>query len=428
MNNMRKVNCLLQQLRCLMGQSLKERSLKLMALCVIKSPFKFQRDIVYHYKPISSPALDETLFREWYKEFRRRISLKLKGFALSVSILGAFDWNKERIEFDTVKDELKEFDFVERLKMKIICRVCSKRILIGNVKVEGIEYCSCDREQQEVLRLAEKRNGHADATLDDEENWEPYIERHKMITWRREIRPGLYAYKVYVEYSDVSAEDFLFVQTDNDYRKQWDETAIKLDIIDAEEKTNSQVIYWEMLWPKFFSNRDYVYKRRYFIDDKTNQIIIVNKSTKHPKCPPNPYKQRVDEYWSFMIIRPKTTLSKPGLEFVLTYFDNPGLSIPKRITTWVAQRQMPDFLDKLHIATLNYAKVKKTQMKRNKSVLEKDPGYEYPNLDNRDDVTDDDSEDETDNLSNNSEQGPNSPLEDAQSTRHWWNLKNLFLF
>lgn len=52
-------------------------------------------------------------------------------------------------------------------------------------------------------------------------------------------------------YPDVTAEDFLFVQMDIDYRKEWDNTAVALDVIetDVAQGSNSQVMYWEMLWP-----------------------------------------------------------------------------------------------------------------------------------------------------------------------------------
>lgn len=57
-------------------------------------------------------------------------------------------------------------------------------------------------------------------------------------------------FSVFVQYDDISAEDFLFVQTDIEYRKKWDNTAIALDIIDTDPKnSDSQIIYWEMLWP-----------------------------------------------------------------------------------------------------------------------------------------------------------------------------------
>lgn len=52
-------------------------------------------------------------------------------------------------------------------------------------------------------------------------------------------------------YPDVTAEDFLFVQMDIDYRKEWDNTAVALDVIESDvaQGSNSQVMYWEMLWP-----------------------------------------------------------------------------------------------------------------------------------------------------------------------------------
>lgn len=56
---------------------------------------------------------------------------------------------------------------------------------------------------------------------------------------------------MYAVYKDVSAEDFLHVQIDTEYRKIWDQTAITLDVIDADpvHKGKSHIIYWEMLWP-----------------------------------------------------------------------------------------------------------------------------------------------------------------------------------
>lgn len=43
----------------------------------------------------------------------------------------------------------------------------------------------------------------------------------------------------------------MFVQTDLDYRKQWDDSAIQLELIESDPSkgSNSQIIYWEVLWP-----------------------------------------------------------------------------------------------------------------------------------------------------------------------------------
>lgn len=65
-----------------------------------------------------------------------------------------------------------------------------------------------------------------------------------------------------------------------------------------------------------------------------------------------------------MVIKPKTTFEEPGLEFILTYYDSPGIKIPKAVTSWVAQRQMPDFIDQLYHATLTYAERKAAELKK----------------------------------------------------------------
>lgn len=78
-----------------------------------------------------------------------------------------------------------------------------------------------------------------------------------MLVWRKEEpnSGGLYVYKVFGSFSDVSAEDFLRVQVDVDYRKEWDPTARRLEIIDSDPRSEmeadrqSDVVYWEMEWP-----------------------------------------------------------------------------------------------------------------------------------------------------------------------------------
>lgn len=45
---------------------------------------------------------------------------------------------------------------------------------------------------------------------------------------------------------------------------------------------------------------------------------------------------RVTTYWSYMVIKPCTEFNKPGIEFGLTYFDDPGVNIPSAVTAWVA--------------------------------------------------------------------------------------------
>lgn len=74
---------------------------------------------------------------------------------------------------------------VERLRVETIyCAKCRQRRLIDQ-KVDGIIYCKCGNVQAaEVTKQ-----------VSSERPWQPYLERENMIIWRREERPGLYAYK-----------------------------------------------------------------------------------------------------------------------------------------------------------------------------------------------------------------------------------------
>lgn len=105
-----------------------------------------------------------------------------------------------------------------------------------------------------------------------------------------------------------------------------------------------------------------MFNRRFFVDRNRKLIIIVNKSIEHPSSPKKPNIQRVKDYWSCMVIHSTTnSLKTPGLEYVLTYFDNPGVVLPQSVTSWVAQKQLPEFLHKLYMATLDYATERRKQ-------------------------------------------------------------------
>lgn len=109
-----------------------------------------------------------------------------------------------------------------------------------------------------------------------------------------------------------------------------------------------------------------MFNRRYFVDRNRKLIIIVNKSIEHPSSPKKPNIQRVNDYWSCMVIHSTSnSIKTPGIEYVLTYFDNPGVVLPQSVTSWVAQKQLPEFLHKLYMATLDYAAERRKQQIQN---------------------------------------------------------------
>jgi hypothetical protein len=76
----------------------------------------------------------------------------------------------------------------------------------------------------------------------------------------------------------------------------------------------------------------------------------MSKAIKHPDCPEAKGIVRVKEYWSIMHIKAVKGMDDKGVEFGLTYFDNPGLSLPTWLTNWAAIAGIPEFLNKVRQA------------------------------------------------------------------------------
>ena len=215
--------------------------------------------------------------------------------------------------------------------------------------------------------------------------WLPFLERKDVLVWRREHpeHRGLYAYKMYGRFDDVSAKEFLEVQMDvSAFRLSWDISTAQCHILIEEQGENSptssdttanhrqqptsdvrQIYFWEVNWPRFFSNRDYVCTRRACVYDNQNNdnekvIVVYTRSTAHPSCPEKVKNFRVKDYWSVMTIKPFKELDEMGIEFSLTAFENPGLSLPSSVTTWVAIRGMPEFMANLRTACFHMRKWK----------------------------------------------------------------------
>ncbi|XP_043265609.1 stAR-related lipid transfer protein 7, mitochondrial-like isoform X2 [Colletes gigas] len=287
---------------------------------------------------------DEVALKEFMKSWRNRALRNSRHFLMSSIGITMYNWDRERI----TKDELNGLR-----DSTVVCAKCQLRIVI-DVRQSGIKYCTCTDNKFNAT------------SNQDSEGWKPYIEREDMLIWRREEPNcgGLFAYKVYGSFAEVTAEDFLQAQIDVDYRKEWDPTARELRIIDTDPASqssadsHSDVIYWETIWPKLFANRDYVYQRDWVVDKERRLIIIISKVTDHPAAPSKPGTYRVTTYWSYMVIRPYTEFHQPGIEFGLTYFDDPGVNIPSAVTAWVAMTGLPNFLIRMREASRNYQNYK----------------------------------------------------------------------
>jgi hypothetical protein len=181
--------------------------------------------------------------------------------------------------------------------------------------------------------------------------WDRFAEAKNCTVYRRlHQTSGLYMYKVIGGYKDISIRDFLYVQVDLTCRKSWDTYVQRLETVDVDPETSSEVIHWIMAFPFPMSSREYVYVRRMWISK--NAAVLISRSVDHPAVPECRKYVRVQNCDSRMVLQPHTTTDQDGFEFELTYFDNPQTNLPSSCVNWVATAAMPDYLAKVYAAVL----------------------------------------------------------------------------
>ncbi|XP_008946330.1 PREDICTED: stAR-related lipid transfer protein 7, mitochondrial, partial [Merops nubicus] len=124
-------------------------------------------------------------------------------------------------------------------------------------------------------------------------------------------------------------------QLDTEYRKKWDSLVIKLDVIERDVATGSEVVHWVTHFPYPMYSRDYVYVRRYSVDKENNLMVLVSRAVEHPSVPEDPEYVRVRTYESQMVIRPHKTFDENGFDYLLTYSDNPQTVFPRYCVSWM---------------------------------------------------------------------------------------------
>ncbi|CAB1332857.1 unnamed protein product [Coregonus sp. 'balchen'] len=139
---------------------------------------------------------------------------------------------------------------------------------------------------------------------------------------------------------------------DTEYRKKWDALVLKLEVVDRDVNTGSEVVHWATHFPYPMYSRDYVYVRRYDVDVENNLMVLISRAVQHPGVPETQDYVRVHSYQSKMVIRPHKTFDENGFDYLLTYSDDPQTAFPRYCVSWMVSSGMPDFLEKLHTAAL----------------------------------------------------------------------------
>jgi len=189
-----------------------------------------------------------------------------------------YDWEKEKWSDRDLVNHFQDIDFCSKLKLSTLtCETCGLRVKI-DVAVPEVKYCSCNSP-----RLQSRSTN---------QDWTPFVERKDILVWRKEHakKKGLYHYKLYGVFDDITVWEFLAVQLDlTKFRLGWDSSTAVCKQVDAQNKdchevlnrdsltsdvdssnnfdtdtfgkdsSEAMVYYWEVHWPTFFSNRCFVF-------------------------------------------------------------------------------------------------------------------------------------------------------------------------
>ncbi|XP_073730214.1 stAR-related lipid transfer protein 7, mitochondrial [Misgurnus anguillicaudatus] len=219
-------------------------------------------------------------------------------------------------------------------------------------KIRDDELRRCALELH-ALESVKGQSGNPKSAVVVDPGWEVVMDKTNFRVWRRPIQGShLFEYRVFGSYTDVTPRQFFNVQLDTEYRKKWDALVIKLEVVDRDVNTGTEVVHWATHFPYPMYSRDYVYVRRYHVDMDNSLMILVSRAVKHPSVPETQEFVRVHSYQSKMVIRPHRSFDENGFDYLLTYSDDPQTVFPRYCVSWMVSSGMPDFLEKLHVAAL----------------------------------------------------------------------------
>ncbi|CAI2355067.1 unnamed protein product [Caenorhabditis sp. 36 PRJEB53466] len=181
--------------------------------------------------------------------------------------------------------------------------------------------------------------------------WELLYEEKDMLAFRRRIDGPyeMYEYKCVGTYYDISPRTFLDAQNDLKYRREWDENIQTIEVVREEDE--NELIRWVSKFPYPLYPREYVYVRRTWVSED-EKFAVVDSESVQPEVFPSTSDAnvRVRSYTSRMSIRAHTDWESHGVDYILTYSDNPEANIPRYVYNWMVNKGGPYFLRQVHKA------------------------------------------------------------------------------
>uniref|UniRef100_A0AC34QKJ2 START domain-containing protein n=1 Tax=Panagrolaimus sp. JU765 TaxID=591449 RepID=A0AC34QKJ2_9BILA len=230
-------------------------------------------------------------------------------------------------------------------------RIQSKYYVSPLLALSGISIKDYGLANEDIKEESEKTQENF-VSEDEISGWEVLVEERDLRVYRRRL-PGkreLYEYKCAGTYYDISPRNFVDAQCDVAYRREWDTNVVTLDILDSDEDTDTQVVRWVAKFPYPMYPRVYIYVRRKIVDENNGRIVVCSRALDENAYPDDGKYVRVTWYRSSMSIQAHSTFDEDGLDYVLTYYDDPQSNIPSVAYNWIVNRGGPYFLKQVHEA------------------------------------------------------------------------------
>lgn len=259
------------------------------------------------------------------------------GSLVSLAACSVFAWDEHRITNNEIKREINEI-----------------------LKVFDDKHNKTDVAKENFNRI----NFEASRKFEDKE-WNKIFDKEDLIIWRRKIGvepesgSDIYEHKVLGRIHDITPIEYYQTQLDLEYRKEWDFLVILLEVLQKDPVSKSELVRWVSKFPYPLSAREYVFVRRSCIEPNEKLLVLLSRGLpdfSNIKFADSHKNVKVTQYKSNMIIIPYTDFNEPGIYYVIQYYDVTKAKIPKLAMKWAATSGLPDYVSKLHKATLKQRK------------------------------------------------------------------------
>uniref|UniRef100_A0A0N4ZB40 Phosphatidylcholine transfer protein n=1 Tax=Parastrongyloides trichosuri TaxID=131310 RepID=A0A0N4ZB40_PARTI len=252
-----------------------------------------------------------------------------------------------------------------------------KHFLYGLVGgVSGIFMNDDDCHLNELLKDNLKiihRNDLTSKTLNEEqtnEGWEILHYQPGLKVLRRKRQFGgkeLWEYRCIGEYNDISLADFVDAQFDLGYRLSWDSNVSCLKSVYTENYGKKSIIRWVARFPWPMASRLYIYKRLMLVDEEKYQVVLFSKGLTSQEYPDaDKVSLRVSNYISTMAVecQPGKGFYDNGINYILTYIDDPEAEIPSHLYNYMVKRSGPMYLSNVCSAAKKLHKIREEKIQK----------------------------------------------------------------